>query len=1639
MLSRPPSTESAPDHPTPEAAAPPLLLADVDVSARGRWVDALTQAGFAVVTAGTASAVLEAAFVRPPAAVLICDRLPDVGGEELCRALKDRPEFARIPILRIGGEPPGPDRSSADGWIGENASEEELVSYARVFLRLSRAEQRCVEMESQQQTADGTRASPLPHGGCSDASGSVRDDVRAGVAATRNPGLCIDAVECGLAQALSCPFRCLADQAPVPLAVAIDERIVYLNPGYRDLLGARTNEQVLGRSLLEFVHPDDRAGVSERLRFALQQGRTADRLDGQLIRLDGSAVAVEAAASAWETARGRGLVLTARDVTRRKRIEQSLRLRESELRLIMDSAPALISYVDTECRYRRVNKAYQRQFGVAPEILQGRHLREVLGDAAWKVIEPYVRRALQGEPVSFEQKIPYAQGGSRWMCANYTPDRDEAGIVRGFVAQVLDVSGRKAAEADLLESEHRFRQIAETISHVFWMTELHPERVLYVSPAFRHIWGRPPEELYARPRLWLEPIHPEDRDAVQSAFEHWIDDAGTGEYDFEFRIIRPDGALRWISDRGRLVRDAAGKVHRATGIAEDITERKQLEQALRASEQFKQGVLDSLPAQIAVLDVHGVIGAVNEPWRRFARDNRCADAAHCHVGANYLEAFRSAIDAGDIYARRALCGVESVLRNEQSRFELEYPCNRSHEARWLLMHVLRPAAEYGGAIVTQLDISSQKRIERALRDSQADLKQAQVIGQIGSWRLDVRRNQLVWSDENHRIFGIPCGTPLCYETFLGVVHPDDREYVDRKWIEALGGSPYDIEHRIVVGGGIKWVRERAELEFEPDGDLRGGFGTTQDITERKRVEREIARLNQDLQRRIHELETIFATVPIGLAIAEDPEGRRIRGNPTIERLLGLPAGPESSMTAAQPAPLRMFHDRDELPAEELPMQRAIRGECVSGQVLDVIRPDGNTVMLFSTSAPLFDEQGEPRGAVAAFLDITPLKRAEEALRVSEARFRAMIQAVPALTFEGDAEGNNTFASESWCGFTGLSAADTAGRGWLRAVHPDDRPTVAQRWSEAMHSGSLYESKHRIRRADGAYRWFIARALPIQNGAGLIERWAGSLTDIHDLVQSEAALRDREAHIRQLLEALPQLVWTCEPDGRCDYLSPQWLRYTGLSEHSQLGRLWIRQIYREDRMRVIRQWREAATRGVMFEAELRIRRADGVYHWFQSRAVPLSDKEGNIVKWLGTHSDIEELKQADQALRKADRQKDEFLAMLSHELRNPLAPIRSAAAVLRAVGHHDPGLQKARDIIARQVDHMTLLIDDLLDVSRIMHGQVALKRRVLSIAEVVDQGVEASIPAIESRRHRLSVTMPPQAVYLEGDLVRLVQVVTNLLRNAAKYTDDGGDIRLTVAIEECSVVLRIEDSGMGIPADLLPGVFDVFTQGPRALDRSQGGLGIGLSLARKLVDMHGGTIEARSGGIGQGSEFTVRLPRLAAHPPLPAPRPAVPDPRSVAPAKAMRILVVDDNRDAAQALALLLSLEGHQVREAHEGLDAIESARSFRPQMVMLDIGLPGMDGFEVAERLRRCPEARDAVFIAITGYAEPQILRRSREAGFRKHLVKPVETQDLLDVLAECALDDADRLSADPPGVVLRATDAAAQTELDGFQKRNDR
>jgi PAS domain S-box-containing protein len=414
-------------------------------------------------------------------------------------------------------------------------------------------------------------------------------------------------------------------------------------------------------------------------------------------------------------------------------------------------------------------------------------------------------------------------------------------------------------------------------------------------------------------------------------------------------------------------------------------------------------------------------------------------------------------------------------------------------------------------------------------------------------------------------------------------------------------------------------------------------------------------------------------------------------------------------------------------------------------------------------------------------------------------------------------------------------------------------------------------------------------------------------------------------------------------------------------------------------------------------EYRIIRADtGAVRWLRALGRFLYDESGAAVRSVGVFFDDTDRKTAEMALREADQRKDVFLATLAHELRNPLAPIRNAAQMLGSPKLAADQLHWAQSVIQRQVKHMAWLLDDLLDVARITQGKLDLKKQHITLNSVVDSAVEASRPLLDSKSHRFTVTLPSEPVMLDGDLLRLSQVLSNLLTNAAKYTDAGGDIALSGRLEGIGLTLSVKDNGIGIPAESLNGIFAMFSQLEGAAARSEGGLGIGLALVQGLIELHGGTVEAKSEGLGHGSEFIVKLPIASTDSAsTPTDHAAAPNPRT------RRILVADDNQDAANSLAMILEMDGHEVRVAHDGRAALSVAQTFRPDTVLLDIGMPQLNGYEVARALRQEPWGAGITLIALTGWGQESDRQKAIDAGFDRHLTKPIDPGALESLLAE--------------------------------------
>lgn len=495
-----------------------------------------------------------------------------------------------------------------------------------------------------------------------------------------------------------------------------------------------------------------------------------------------------------------------------------------------------------------------------------------------------------------------------------------------------------------------------------------------------------------------------------------------------------------------------------------------------------------------------------------------------------------------------------------------------------------------------------------------------------------------------------------------------------------------------------------------------------------------------------------------------------------------------------------------------------------------------------------------------------------------------------------------------------------------------------------------------------------------------------------------ALGQSEGRFRQLTEAMPQIAFLRGADGATEYVSSRWRQTTGLPDKAALGMGWVDAVHPEDRDILWSKWRHSLATGDPVECAYRLTCADGTYRWHLSRALPVRDREGKITRWVGTSTDIDDAKRLEEKLRMDDRRKDEFLATLAHELRNPLAPIKNALHVMR-LSKDRRVREESREMIERQLDHLVKLVNDLFDISRITQGRLGLHKERIDLREAIRDGIEASPLRFEKEGRRLSVVLPADPVPVDADGTRLAQVVSNLLSNAARYTPADGRIVLTLALADQRATISVRDTGAGIPADMREKIFDMFVQADRRLDKSHGGLGLGLAIVRQIVHMHGGEVIAKSDGPGKGAEFVVTLPIVQAAPRVdPLDAPAGADARP--PTPACKVLVVDDNADSVTSLATLLEFMGHQTAVAYDGFAALEVAEKFRPDVVFLDLGMPKLDGYSTARKLRERHWGRETYLVALSGWGQDEDRRKSRDAGFDHHLVKPASHEEIEQCLA---------------------------------------
>jgi PAS domain S-box-containing protein len=748
---------------------------------------------------------------------------------------------------------------------------------------------------------------------------------------------------------------------------------------------------------------------------------------------------------------------------------------------------------------------------------------------------------------------------------------------------------------------------------------------------------------------------------------------------------------------------------------------------------------------------------------------------------------------------------------------------------------------------------------------------------------------------------------------------------------------------------------------------------------------------------------LFETQPRGI-VHQDATGQIIAMNSAAEQILGKTHEEFLGLSSVAVEHDTLREDATPFPGDEHPAMVALRtGRTLRGVPMQVWNPRRGEFRLISIDAvPLcWPGSGEPYEVYTTFEDVTEHQRAERLSLESAERLRLAMRTASMFAFEWDLSSDAVVRSADCgpiLGVEGEQATRDTGEGFFAKVHPEDRGLLLLAIRGLSPEQPDYNVTYRCLRAGREPVALEERGHGVFDAQGRLVRLIGMTADASEKERRVRELRESEQRFRDLANSMPQLVWTAGSDGGFDYQNSRLSEYRAARPEPSAASdppLWLDSVHPDEAAAVAEAWRDAVASGEPLQVEHRMAMADGSWRWHLSRAIAFEHRGGSR-RWFGTATDIHDRKQAEESLRLADRRKDEFIALLGHELRNPLAPMRNAVHLMRLATDNAEILTRARDMVDRQVGHMTRLIDDLLDVSRISRGQISLKRSRVDLAHVVETAAADMESSAAQAGLRLECRVDGPA-WVHGDEPRLRQVLTNLLHNAIKFTDPGGLVRIALEVRARAARVEVSDTGHGLEPEQLEGLFVPFSRPAEGHGRSHhGGLGLGLALVKGLVELHGGTVSVSSAGRGRGAAFTIQL---ALDEGSPAGLPLRPPP---ARARRRRILVIEDNPEVASSMQDVLALHGHDVHTALSGGDGLRLASELAPEVVLCDLGLPDLTGYEVARALRSLPAAPSRVLlIAISGYGQEEDRRRALDAGFDHHMVKPADPEAIERLLGE--------------------------------------
>ncbi len=1312
----------------------------------------------------------------------------------------------------------------------------------------------------------------------------------------------------------------------------------------------------------------------------------------------------------------------------RDRLWSVVRDSEAKFRELADAMPQIVYVTDTTGQIDFVNRQWVEYTGqteahaadlgpvVHPDDLNdlGRRWEKAKADGTPLQAEFRLRRASDGE--------------FRWFLTRSVPIRDAGGRVVQWYGTSTDIHDQKRAEEAVRASEQFHRLLVEAVPGMVWSANT-VDGLDYLSRRWEEYTGLTLAQI--REAGWEAVHHPDEVDAITARF---ADAAQSGQaFEMEFGYRRRDGEYRWHLGRQVPLSDPDGKGLRWVGTLIDVDDRKRAESVLRQGEARFRAAIEAVSSIVWTNNAQGMMVGEQFGWGKFTGQDRDSYQGYGWANAVHPDDAQPTLDAWK----------ESVA--EKKTFVFENRILRS-DGQWRLCSVRAvPVFDNQGEISEWVgvnnDITDLKKAEEELRDGREQLDFALVAADLGQWSLNLADHTARRTLRHDQLFGYEALLPeWTYETFLAHVVPDDRAAVDADFQKAVAtGSLWAVECRIRrADWAVRHIWTKALIRRDAAGQVDQMLGIVGDITDRRHAK----------ERQTFLVKLADALRPLSDWVDLQAEASRVLGEHlganrvvyfeicgdeyVIERdyTAGVQplAGryPIASFGQALLADLvdgRTIIEADATTQPDRPIseQAAFAAVQVRGHV-DVSLVKGGRFVAGMT-VQVADRRDWTTQEVALIEDTAERTwaaveraRAEAALHESEARYRAVVEGQSEMVCRFGVDGTIQFANGAYARALGTSKEALEGSDFWNLIPAADRPSVKKMLDGLTPDAPEVSIENRFMTKDGV-RWMLwtNRGLRFDSDGRLLEAQSAGI-DITDRRRAEASLRESEQRFRLVADAAPVLIWLRGTDKLCYWFNQPWLAFTGRSMEQEVGNGWAEGVHPDDFDRCLQTYIAAFDARTPFSMEYRLRRHDGEFRWLIDNGVPRYGADGEFDGYIGSCVDVTEYKNADAELRDADRRKDEFLATLAHELRNPLAPIRNGLQVMRLSGSDDSIVVEVRSMMERQLNQMIRLVDDLLDVSRITRDNLNLKKQQVELAAVIRSAVETSRPLIEQADHTITVTVPQTPIYLAADLTRLAQVFSNLLNNSAKYTPAGGRIWLVVEGFENEVAVTVGDNGLGIPAESLPQIFKMFSQVDRNMEMAQGGLGIGLTLVRRLIEMHGGTVEARSDGPGQGSEFTVRLPVLKL-----TQQPVTIAGNEIAMAKAQRrILVVDDNQDSAKSLALMLKLMGNEIHMSHDGLAAVHDAEHFRPDLILLDIGLPKLNGYDACRRIREQSWSRDLEIVALTGWGTEDDRRLAIEAGFDHHLVKPVELAALNQLLAAPETQSSSLQQTNPTQASLR-------------------